>query len=147
MIDVVGSFPEPLEHDGEPFAEAAADAPVGEADGVTVAADALEAEQLTGAVDDIFLRCLVVESQAGRVVFLSLDLIGLFRDFTDALASRLAPQVSSWAISVTITVSRRNAAAANEFSSGPRGVPWSIARTSRSILGAAPMFRQSWRWS
>lgn len=50
------------------------------------------AEQLSGAVDDIFLRCLVVEGGAGRAVFLSLDLIGLFRDFTDALAARLAPR-------------------------------------------------------
>jgi hypothetical protein len=49
-------------------------------------------ERLTGAVDDIFLRCMVVEGGGKRAVFISLDLIGLFRDFTDALASRLAPQ-------------------------------------------------------
>lgn len=52
----------------------------------------MEAEQLTGAVDEIFVRCMVVEGRAGRAVFISLDVIGLFRDFTDALASRLAPQ-------------------------------------------------------
>lgn len=51
-----------------------------------------EAEQLTGVVDDIFLRCLTIENGAARIVFLSLDLIGLFRDFTEALAARLAPQ-------------------------------------------------------
>jgi len=50
------------------------------------------AERLTGAVDDIFLRCMAVEAGDERAVFLSLDLIGLFRDFTDALAARLAPQ-------------------------------------------------------
>jgi hypothetical protein len=50
------------------------------------------AERLTGAVDDIFLRCMVVEGGDNRAIFISLDLIGLFRDFTDALASRLAPQ-------------------------------------------------------
>jgi hypothetical protein len=48
-----------------------------------------EAEQLTKVVDDICLRCITVEADATRVVFLSLDLIGLFRDFTDELASRL----------------------------------------------------------
>lgn len=52
----------------------------------------MEAEQLAGAVDDIFLRCLTVETDAARAIFLSLDLVGLFRDFTDALAARLAPQ-------------------------------------------------------
>jgi hypothetical protein len=52
----------------------------------------MEAERLTGTVDEIFLRCMTVETKASRVIFLSLDLIGLFRDFTDALASRLAPQ-------------------------------------------------------
>jgi hypothetical protein len=52
----------------------------------------MEAERLTGTVDEIFLRCMTVETEATRVVFLSLDLIGLFRDFTDALASRLTPQ-------------------------------------------------------
>ncbi len=51
----------------------------------------MEAEQLTGIVDDIYLRCLTVEAGAARVIFLSLDLIGLFRDFTEALALRLAP--------------------------------------------------------
>ena len=51
----------------------------------------MEAERLTGTVDEIFLRCMTVENEATRVVFLSLDLIGLFRDFTDALAARLAP--------------------------------------------------------
>ena len=50
-----------------------------------------EAEQLTGVIDDIFLRCLSIESEDTRVVFLSLDLIGLFRDFTEELAARLAP--------------------------------------------------------
>jgi len=50
-----------------------------------------EAERLAGVVDDIFLRCLSIENETARVVFLSLDVIGLFRDFTDALASRLAP--------------------------------------------------------
>jgi len=48
------------------------------------------AERLTGTVDDIYLRCLTVEADSARVVFPSLDLIGLFRDFTNALASRLA---------------------------------------------------------
>ena len=48
----------------------------------------MEAERLTGAVDDIFLRCMAVESETGRVVFLSLDLIGLFRDFTDSRGGR-----------------------------------------------------------
>lgn len=52
----------------------------------------MEAERLTGTVDEIFLRCVTVENEATRVVLLSLDLIGLFRDFTDALAARLAPQ-------------------------------------------------------
>jgi hypothetical protein len=52
----------------------------------------MEAEELTGAVDDIYLRCLSVEAEAARVIFLSLDLIGLFRDFTEALALRLAPR-------------------------------------------------------
>jgi len=51
----------------------------------------MEAEELTGVVDDIYLRCLTVEAGAARVIFLSLDLIGLFRDFTEALALRLAP--------------------------------------------------------
>jgi hypothetical protein len=51
-----------------------------------------EAEQLTGVVDDIFLRCLTIETDTARIVFLSLDLIGLFRDFTEDLAARLAPQ-------------------------------------------------------
>jgi hypothetical protein len=50
----------------------------------------MEAERLTGTVDDIHLRCLTIEAKATRVVFLSLDLIGLFRDFTDELARRLA---------------------------------------------------------
>lgn len=50
-----------------------------------------EAEQLTRAVDEIFLRCLSIESKDTKVIFLSLDLIGLFRDFTDELASRIAP--------------------------------------------------------
>jgi len=51
-----------------------------------------EAERLTKAIDEIFLRCLSIESDGTKVVFLSLDLIGLFRDFTDELAARLAPQ-------------------------------------------------------
>ncbi|RJP69133.1 MAG: hypothetical protein C4532_11205 [Candidatus Abyssobacteria bacterium SURF_17] len=51
-----------------------------------------EAEQLAGVVDDIFLRCLTIENETARVVFLSLDLIGLFRDFTETLASALAPR-------------------------------------------------------
>ncbi len=50
-----------------------------------------EAEELTRAVDEISLRCLSIESDDTKIVFLSLDLIGLFRDFTDELASRLAP--------------------------------------------------------
>ena len=52
----------------------------------------MEAEQITGTVDDIYLRCLTVEAGASRVIFLSLELIGLFRDFTEALALRLAPR-------------------------------------------------------
>ena len=51
----------------------------------------MEAEELSGTVDDIYLRCLTIEAGAARVIFLSLDLIGLFRDFTEALALRLAP--------------------------------------------------------
>jgi hypothetical protein len=46
-----------------------------------------EAERLTGIVDDTFLRCLTVENAATRIIFVSLDLIGLFRDFTDELAA------------------------------------------------------------
>ncbi|GAB4335916.1 MAG: neutral/alkaline non-lysosomal ceramidase N-terminal domain-containing protein [Candidatus Abyssubacteria bacterium] len=49
-----------------------------------------EAERLANVVDNLFLRCLTIEKGATRVIFLSLDLIGLFRDFTDALAERLA---------------------------------------------------------
>jgi hypothetical protein len=52
----------------------------------------MEAERLAGTVDDIQLRCLTVEGGAEKLIFLSLDLIGLFRDFTEALALRLAPQ-------------------------------------------------------
>jgi hypothetical protein len=51
-----------------------------------------EAEQLTGVVDDIFLRCLTIETETDRVAFLSLDLIGLFRDFTEELEGRFARQ-------------------------------------------------------
>jgi len=51
----------------------------------------MEAEPLTGTIDDIFLRCITVQAEAARVVFLSLDLIGLFRDFTDALALQVTP--------------------------------------------------------
>lgn len=51
----------------------------------------MEAEKLSGTVDDIYLRCLTVETETSRLIFLSLDLIGLFRDFTEALALRLAP--------------------------------------------------------
>jgi hypothetical protein len=51
-----------------------------------------EAERLNSVVDDIYLRCLSIEKGTTRVVFLSLDLIGLFRDFTEELASRLASQ-------------------------------------------------------
>jgi hypothetical protein len=50
-----------------------------------------EAERLRGVVDDIFVRCLTVERAEARIVFLSLDLVGLFRDFTLDLASCLAP--------------------------------------------------------
>jgi len=48
-----------------------------------------EAEEITGAVDDIFVRCLCIEGDAARVVFFSFDLIGLFRDFKNELASKL----------------------------------------------------------
>ncbi len=51
-----------------------------------------EAERITGVVDDIYARCLAVESEQARIVFLSLDLIGLFGDFTKALASKLGPR-------------------------------------------------------
>jgi hypothetical protein len=51
-----------------------------------------EAEEIQGIVDDIFLRCLVVDKDDARIVLLSFDLIGLFRDFAAELASRLAPQ-------------------------------------------------------
>jgi hypothetical protein len=51
-----------------------------------------EAERLGEVTDDIFLRCLTIEKGAARVIFLSLDLIGLFRDFTEALAERLSPR-------------------------------------------------------
>lgn len=50
-----------------------------------------EAEMITGVVDDIFVRCLYIESDSARVLFLSFDLIGLFRDFANGLAVRLAP--------------------------------------------------------
>ena len=50
-----------------------------------------EAEQLAGVVDDIYLRCLSIENESARIVFYSLDLIGLFSDFTKSLASELAP--------------------------------------------------------
>jgi hypothetical protein len=49
-----------------------------------------EAERLTSAVDDLYLRCLSIERDATRVVVISLDLIGLFRDFTEEIASKLA---------------------------------------------------------
>jgi len=51
-----------------------------------------EAEEIKGIVDDIFLRCLAIEGAGTRVVFLSFDLIGLFRDFATEIASGLAPQ-------------------------------------------------------
>lgn len=51
-----------------------------------------EAEQLCGVVDDIFVRCLTIEKGDARVAFLSFDLVGLLRDFTSDLASRLAPE-------------------------------------------------------
>lgn len=50
-----------------------------------------EAEQLNEVVDDLFVRCLTIEKGDARVVFLSLDLVGLLRDFTLDLASRVAP--------------------------------------------------------
>jgi hypothetical protein len=49
------------------------------------------AERLTEAVDEIFLRCLSIETEETRIVFLSLDLIGLLRDFTEELGARLGP--------------------------------------------------------
>jgi len=49
-----------------------------------------EAEQLREVVDDLFVRCLTIEKEDARIVFLSLDLIGLLRDFTFDLASSLA---------------------------------------------------------
>lgn len=51
-----------------------------------------EAERLTSVVDDLFLRCLSIEKGPARIVFLSLDLIGLFRDFTEELAEKITPQ-------------------------------------------------------
>ena len=50
-----------------------------------------EAEEIKGIVDDIFLRCLVIEKDGTRILFLSFDLIGLFRDFATKIAKRLAP--------------------------------------------------------
>ncbi len=50
-----------------------------------------EAERIEGVVDDIFVRCLSIENDTARVVFLSFDLIGLFRDFANELASTLSP--------------------------------------------------------
>lgn len=49
------------------------------------------AERLGRVVDDLFVRCVALELDGTRVLILSLDLIGLFRDFIDALASELAP--------------------------------------------------------
>jgi hypothetical protein len=48
------------------------------------------AEELKRVVDDLFVRCVTVEGAGARVLLLSFDLIGLLRDFTEALASRLA---------------------------------------------------------
>jgi hypothetical protein len=48
-----------------------------------------EAEQLHGVVDDIYVRCLTIENDGTRIAFVSFDLIGLLRDFTLELASRL----------------------------------------------------------
>jgi hypothetical protein len=48
-----------------------------------------EAEQLRETIDDLFVRCLTIEKGDTRVVILSLDLVGLFRDFTVDLAKRL----------------------------------------------------------
>ena len=50
-----------------------------------------EAEMITGVVDNIFLRLLYIENDSARVLFISFDLIGLFRDFANDLAARLAP--------------------------------------------------------
>ena len=50
-----------------------------------------DAEEIKGIVDDIFLRCLVIEKDGACILFLSFDLIGLFRDFAIEIAERLAP--------------------------------------------------------
>ncbi len=42
--------------------------------------------------DNIFLRRLYIENDSARVLFISFDLIGLFRDFANGLAARLAPR-------------------------------------------------------
>ncbi len=52
-----------------------------------------EAERITGVVDDIFLRCLSIENDAERILFFSFDVIGLFRDFKNALTSKLSRHV------------------------------------------------------
>jgi hypothetical protein len=52
-----------------------------------------EAEQLREVIDDLYIRCLTIEKNNVRVIFLSLDLVGLFRDFTLDLAKKLSPKV------------------------------------------------------
>jgi hypothetical protein len=51
-----------------------------------------EAEKITGVVDPIFVRCLSIGNESGRVLFFSFDLIGLFQDFRRALAEALSEQ-------------------------------------------------------
>jgi hypothetical protein len=48
------------------------------------------AEELKRVVDDLFVRCVTLEAEGTRILLLSFDLIGLLRDFTEVLASKLA---------------------------------------------------------